>query len=156
MWFVRKRRTAAGHDLVLAEESRVSMGRPRPINSGQDQTFLWVAVDAIALCIPVLLVNFYLLRSLQCLAGFKLWCFIITIPPTSLLTLPNNLFFPDVCPEKNDFSEWGLISHRSDRYFPCFSELLSESGSLWQNRQKEVHRFFGQRDILIESLNRML
>lgn len=34
-----------------------------PINSGQDQTFLWVAVGAIALCIPVLLVNFYLLRK---------------------------------------------------------------------------------------------
>ena len=57
-----------------------SMGRPRPISSGQDQTFLWVAVGAIALCIPVVLVNFYLLRSLQCLAGCKLWCFIITIP----------------------------------------------------------------------------
>lgn len=114
MWFVSQE--TAEHDLVLAGESRVSMGRPRPINSGQDQTFLWVAVGAIALCIPVLLVNFYLLRSLQCLAGFKLWCFIITIPPTNLLTLPNNLFFSDACPEKNDFSEWRLISDRSDRY----------------------------------------
>lgn len=34
-----------------------------PISRGQDQTFLWVAVGAIALCIPVVLVNFYLLRK---------------------------------------------------------------------------------------------
>eukprot|EP00435_Cladocopium_sp_Y103_P056436 s161_g19.t1 len=66
------RKDAPQHDTVIKGPGRDGAQGMEPISSGQDQTFLWVAVGAIALCIPVVLVNFYLLRSTAAMAGFKL------------------------------------------------------------------------------------